>query len=89
MPTVITLHLPLTSATNRLIGAAELARMKRDAVLVNTSRGNMIVEADLAGALRRRRLRSRHRCLRLRAVRGRAARIEQLPVDDAHGIDGP
>jgi D-3-phosphoglycerate dehydrogenase len=51
---VITLHLPLTSATHQLIGAVELARMKSDAVLVNTSRGNMIVEADLAGALRRR-----------------------------------
>jgi D-3-phosphoglycerate dehydrogenase len=53
---VITLHLPLTSATNRLIGAAELGRMKPDAVLVNTSRGNMIVEADLAGALHRREI---------------------------------
>jgi len=53
---VITLHLPLTSATNRLIGGAELTRMKPDAVLVNTSRGNMIVEADLADALRRREI---------------------------------
>jgi D-3-phosphoglycerate dehydrogenase len=53
---VITLHLPLTSATHRLIDAAALARMKSDAVLVNTSRGNMIVEADLAGALRRREI---------------------------------
>ena len=44
---VITLHLPLTSATNQLIGATDLARMKRNVVLVNTSRGNMIVEADL------------------------------------------
>jgi D-3-phosphoglycerate dehydrogenase len=50
---VITLHLPLTPATHHLIGAAELAQMKPNAVLVNTSRGNMIVEADLAGALRR------------------------------------
>jgi D-3-phosphoglycerate dehydrogenase len=53
---VITLHLPLTSATNRLIGATELARMKPNVMLVNTSRGNMIVEADLAGALRRREI---------------------------------
>jgi len=53
---VITLHLPLTSATNRLIGAPELARMKPDVLLVNTSRGNMIVEADLAAALRRREI---------------------------------
>lgn len=53
---VITLHLPLTASTNRLIGAGELARMKPDALLVNTSRGNMIVEADLAGALRRREI---------------------------------
>jgi D-3-phosphoglycerate dehydrogenase len=53
---VITLHLPLTPTTNRLIGAAELAQMKPDAVLVNTSRGNMIVESDLATALRTQKL---------------------------------
>jgi len=53
---VITLHLPLTSVTHRLIGSAELAHMKPDAVLVNTSRGNMIVEADLVAALRRREI---------------------------------
>jgi D-3-phosphoglycerate dehydrogenase / 2-oxoglutarate reductase len=39
-----------------LIGGAELARMKPDGVLVNTSRGNMIVEANLADALRRREI---------------------------------
>ena len=49
---LITLHLPLTARTNRLIGARELERMKPDVLLVNTSRGDMIVEADLACALR-------------------------------------
>lgn len=48
---VLTLHLPLTSATRNLIGEAELARMKRSAVLINTARGGLVDEAALARAL--------------------------------------
>lgn len=48
---VISLHVPLTPATNRLIDEAALALMRQDVVLVNTSRGNMIDEGALAGAL--------------------------------------
>jgi phosphoglycerate dehydrogenase-like enzyme len=49
---VVSLHLPLTDATAGLLDAAALSRMKRDAVLVNTSRGPIIDEAALVDALR-------------------------------------
>jgi len=48
----ITLHLPLTAATRNLISVRELAMMKRSAVLVNTARGGIVNEADLAQALK-------------------------------------
>jgi D-3-phosphoglycerate dehydrogenase len=48
---VLSLHLPLTSDTRGMIGAAQLARMKREAVIVNAARGGIVDEAALAGAL--------------------------------------
>jgi phosphoglycerate dehydrogenase-like enzyme len=48
---VISIHVPLTEDTRNLIGAAELARMKPGAVIVNTSRGGIIDEPALAEAL--------------------------------------
>jgi len=53
---VLSLHCPLTDDTRGLIGAAELARMKPDAVLINTARGGLVDEAALAAALRAGRL---------------------------------
>jgi glycerate dehydrogenase len=50
---VLTLHTPLAANTRNLIGAAELARMRPDALLVNTARGGIVDEAALAHALRR------------------------------------
>jgi glycerate dehydrogenase len=50
---IISLHLPLTEHTRNLFGAAELARMKRTALLINTARGGLVDEAALADALRR------------------------------------
>ena len=44
---------PLKPETTGLIGAAELQRMKSSAYLVNVSRGQVVVEADLIAALQR------------------------------------
>lgn len=49
---VITLHCPLTPQTKGLIGAAELARMRKGALLINTARGGIVDEAALAASLR-------------------------------------
>jgi glyoxylate reductase len=51
---VVSLHVSLTSDTHHLIGHTELARMKRSAYLVNTTRGPVVDEAALAWALRSR-----------------------------------
>jgi glycerate dehydrogenase len=48
---VVSLHCPLTEATRGLIGSAELSRMKRSALLINTARGGLVDEAALATAL--------------------------------------
>lgn len=53
---VLTLHCPLTPQTTGMIGARELALMKRDALLVNTARGALVDLAALAAALRDGRL---------------------------------
>ncbi|UMR28936.1 D-2-hydroxyacid dehydrogenase [Massilia sp. MB5] len=49
---VLSLHVPLTEQTRNIIGAAELARMRRDALLINTARGGLVDETALAQALR-------------------------------------
>ncbi len=49
---VVTLHCPLTDETRHLMNAERLRRMRKDAYLVNTSRGPVIDEAALVEALR-------------------------------------
>ncbi|MGE5485903.1 MAG: hydroxyacid dehydrogenase [Ignavibacteriales bacterium] len=49
---VVSLHLPLTPETRGLFDSGRLRRMKREAVLVNASRGGIVDERGLAEALR-------------------------------------
>ncbi|SNX82777.1 related to 2-hydroxyacid dehydrogenase [Melanopsichium pennsylvanicum] len=48
---VVSLHCPLTPATNGLIGQQQLQAMKKDAILINTARGPVVKEEELAQAL--------------------------------------
>ena len=48
---VLTVHTPLTPETRGMIGAPELARLKRDAVVLNLARGGIIDEEALVEAL--------------------------------------
>lgn len=48
---VISVHAPLNSRTDGLVGYRELSLMKRSAYLLNMGRGGIVVEADLARAL--------------------------------------
>lgn len=53
---VVSLHVPLTPQTRRLMDAARLARMKRGAILINTARGGLVDEDALAAMLHGGRL---------------------------------
>ena len=48
---IVTLHVPLTQATENLIGAKELRMMKDDSILINTARDGIIRHSALAKAL--------------------------------------
>ncbi len=54
----VSLHVPLTADTRNSLGAAELQRMKPDAVLVNCARGGIVDEAALVAALEKKELRA-------------------------------
>ena len=70
---VLVLSSPLTSETEGMIGAAQLAQLRSDAIVINISRGQLIDQAALTTALAEGRLAGA--CLDVFAV-------EPLPVDD-------
>jgi lactate dehydrogenase-like 2-hydroxyacid dehydrogenase len=49
----VSLHCPATPETRHLMNAARLARMRKDAILINTARGDVVEEAALVDALQR------------------------------------
>ena len=53
---IVSLHAPLTGETRRMIGAAELAAMRDDAVLINTARGELVDHDALVRELKSGRL---------------------------------
>jgi phosphoglycerate dehydrogenase-like enzyme len=53
---VVSLHLVLSERTRGIVGAAELARMKPGAILVNTARAHLVDETALVQAVESRRL---------------------------------
>lgn len=53
---ILTIHVPLTSQTRGMIGHSQLDTMRQEALIVNTARGGIVNEADLAHALRSGRI---------------------------------
>ena len=53
---IVSIHKSLTPRSKGLIGKNEIARMKKTAYLINTSRGSLIDEAELIKALREQRI---------------------------------
>lgn len=53
---IISLHCPLTAETDRMINAERIALMKPDAYIINSSRGELIDEDALIGALQAERI---------------------------------
>jgi len=50
---IVTLHVPETPQTRGMIGAAQLARLRKDAILINASRGSVVDLDALAAALKK------------------------------------
>ena len=84
----VSIHLVLSDRTRGLIGAADIARMKPGAILVNTSRGPIVDEEALIDAVHAAAHHRRAGCVRPRAAAGRpsAAQRAQHGDDAASGL---
>ena len=54
---IVSLHVPLTVETKRMITGKELGLMKESSILINTCRGSVVEESDLKDALRAKNIR--------------------------------
>ena len=50
---ILSLHIPLTEKTKNLINYSKIKTMKKNAIIINTSRGGIINEIDLNKALKK------------------------------------
>lgn len=53
---IVTLHVPLTPETEKMIGELELDKMRSTAILINTARGKVVDESALIKALKERKI---------------------------------
>lgn len=53
---VVTLHVPLTEETRHMVNKESFSKMKNGSYLINTSRGQVVNEADLVAALKNKKL---------------------------------
>ena len=58
MSDIVSLHCPLNKETSEIANAAHLSLMKKSAILINTGRGGLVNEQDLAEALRENRIKA-------------------------------
>jgi D-3-phosphoglycerate dehydrogenase / 2-oxoglutarate reductase len=74
----VSIHVPLTPETEKLIGAEQLSKMKPTAVLINTSRGEVVDEPALEAALESKRIAGAALDVR-RVEPPQAGALEKLP----------
>lgn len=55
---IVTLHVPLTSSTKKMINSKVFNKMKNSSILINTSRGGIVCEKDLIDALKNKKIHS-------------------------------
>lgn len=53
---IVSLHCPLNEQTSEIVNSVHLSLMKKSSILINTGRGGLVNESDLADALKHRRI---------------------------------